>query len=143
MSKSFTRSITLLTFLITACIAMALGQAKYNAKGSEDKCVRFPTKEALRASLCQAGFDQFVKKTQIEEIADYELVPLGVAMILEQKLYDYNKYMQEGVQDAKEARTIEILVQMTKFRILKILLQKDPAALEVLAEGLYKGHKIR
>lgn len=105
-----------------------------------DKLVRFPTKEVLRRSLHEADLSHFMEKTKIEDIVDDELVAFGVAVRLEQKLWDYNEYMQHGRQGGQNM--IAVMMQMRKNKILEILLQNDQQALEELKDaGLYNPKK--
>ncbi len=129
MSKSLTHTLTLLTFVVSAFVAMA----------SDKPNVRFPSKEVLRESLAKAGLDHFMEKTRIENIVDDQLVPFGVAVRLDIALYDYNENLKQGVQNAQRAGMMAMMMEMRRSEILEILLQADAAALEQLqVAGLYK-----
>ncbi len=123
MSYSFTHSLTLLAFFASASVTFT---------ANHDRFVKFPTKEVLQESFHKAGLSHFMEKTKIEDIVNCKLVPLGVAMRLECKLYDYNEYMKSGGQNPEQARMFQAMMEMSKPQMLEILLQADPAAREEL-----------
>jgi len=91
-----------------------------------------PTADILQKRLSEAGFDHFIEKTTIiKQLAGREIVALGVAMIIETSLYDYNEYNLKGMPE-EMARTMQTLMQMRKPQLFESLLQDHPAALAEL-----------
>ena len=87
--------------------------------------VKLPDAATLKARLYEAQFDHFVEKTQIDEhLANRNITPLGVVNAVNVHLHGYNKQEQES--------GIDILMNMRKSDLIKVLLAEYPAAIEQL-----------
>jgi len=102
-----------------------------SGRASEQKTIKMPNKAILEERLSKAGFDHFLEKTKIKELAGRDLYPLGVAIAVETALYDYNENLKQPMM----AR----MMQLRKPQLLEVLLEDDPAALQELADaGIYQ-----
>lgn len=95
--------------------------------------VTMPEKKILHDRLCEMGFEHFVEKTEIDEkLGGQTKEALGVAVVVELALYDYNELTQNPM--------MEVIMQEGKNKLFEALLQDEPKALEELAKnGLYQA----
>ncbi len=114
--------ITVGILLGSACVSFAM------------ETVKMPKAEILKKRLCKIGMDHFIEKTNIvDQLADKEKAPLGVAMSIEQAFADYCDYLGGPQNPAC------ITSQMSKPMIYRALLEDYPDALaELEKNGLYK-----
>lgn len=89
--------------------------------------ITLPEAKVLTARLQQAGFDDFIEKTDIvKNLAGQQKEALGVNMAVELALYDYNKYLENPMM----AR----IMQMRKPQLIETLLQDSPDAVKELKD---------
>lgn len=92
---------------------------------SDAELIKMPSAAVLRERL--KGHDHFIEKTKIDEqLANREMHPLGVAMIVETSIYDY---CNTGLP-----KMMCTLMEMNKPLIIRSLLANDPAAIAKLEE---------
>lgn len=132
MSHSLTHPLTLLAFVAFSFIAIA--------SPDEDRCVKFPSKEVLIKSLRENGYAHIENRTNLADIVNHKLNPMGVVLYLECVLFDYNKRTAaEELNNPELVRMMAIAVQKNKRKILEILLQNDPDALyDIKSSTMYK-----
>lgn len=124
-------------FFVVICIAFSMhsGFAMDKEKECKETVCRLPNAKELRQRLGEKGFDYFAQKTKIiDQLADKELCPLGVALVVARAQNNYKKYL-DSLMGQWEEKTQE----KEKVHLLKLLLQDCPYAIENLeCHGLMK-----
>jgi len=107
----------------------------------EETTCNMPKAEVLRKQL--RGYEHFMEKTKIvDQVADKECSPLGIAMVLELAIYDYIQNLKKGGMPENMLEMMEVQMQMSKDHIIAALLANCPNGLKELKErGLYKAEK--
>lgn len=103
--------------------------ASLSGRTPEPRC-QMPDAKVLRERL--TGFEHFVEKSRIvEQVASKNLSALGVQMILQVALLEYDKKISKGMPE-KQAELMRNVMLMNEHILLKKLLQDCPDCLEQL-----------
>lgn len=100
--------------------------------------VKLPNEQTIVERLEKIGLEHFMEKTKIhKKLAEKEMVPTGIAMLVGNALIDY-------VKDLKQPRVSKIML-MHRDLIIECLLQDHPEAIKfLLSHGMIDSkHNIR
>ncbi|HRN78023.1 MAG TPA: hypothetical protein PLU71_02195 [Candidatus Dependentiae bacterium] len=100
-----------------------------------DQTITMPKAEVLRDRLSSIGCDHLMEKTTIvQQLAGKEIRGLGVGVVVETILYDYNEYCKEGMP-AHMAKITAVQMLMHKPLIIRELLKDHPDIVEELTKA--------
>jgi len=104
-----------------------------------EKKIKMPDAQTLQQRLSNKGFGHFAEKTNIvDELAEQEKFPMGIAVSIELSYSDYAENLKEGMP-APMANMAMMQMERNKPILFEALLQDHKEALQKLEQlGVYK-----